>query len=82
VFNAGGKYHLVGGILETTCLGEILNFRSENAILLGKVSTSSRRIEIYLPETVNFLIGRQSSTLLETIISCPADSIVSVWRKF
>jgi len=52
---------------------KFLNFQSETAILLGKVSTSGRRIEIYLAEAFNFLLGRLTSSLLETIIIRPED---------
>jgi len=81
-FNDGGHYHLPAGWLNITCLGEILNFQSENAILLEKVSTSGRRIEIYLAEAFNFLVGRLSSTLLETVIIRPEDSIRPAGEKF
>jgi len=54
---------------------EILNIWSENANLLGKVSTSGRRIEIQLVDAQNFLVGGLSLTLVETIILRPEDKI-------
>jgi len=42
-FNAGRNSHPPAGRLNTICLREILNIRSENAILCGKVSISGRR---------------------------------------
>jgi hypothetical protein len=62
--------------------GEILSSRLEVSILLGTVSTSSRRTQIYPVETQTFLLGRLSSTLVETIISQPEDSITSASKKF
>jgi hypothetical protein len=47
-----------------------------------KVPTSGRRIEIYLAEARNFLVGGLSSTLVETIIFRPEDSILPGWEKF
>jgi len=43
---AGRNHHPPAGGFNKTYLGEILNIWSENAILLGKVSTSGWRIEI------------------------------------
>jgi hypothetical protein len=43
-----------------TYLEEIFNIQSENAIVCGEVSTAGRRIEIYLADSQNFLIGRLS----------------------
>ena len=51
-----------------TCVGEIVNFRLENAILGAKMSTSGRRFEIYLTDACNIVVGRLSSKLVETII--------------
>jgi len=76
-FNAGRNYHLSKGRFNTTCLGDILTSWLENSIDLGKVWTSSWRIEIYASETGNFLLGRLSSTLVDTLISQLADSIPS-----
>lgn len=70
-FYDGGYYHLPAGCLNITRLGEILTIRLENAIRFGKVSTSARRVEIYLVEALNFQVGILSSTLLETIIIHP-----------
>jgi hypothetical protein len=36
---SGRKYHLPAGRFNTPWLGEILNLRSENALLIVKVST-------------------------------------------
>ena len=46
------------------------------------VPTSGRRIEIYLAAARNFLLGGLSSTLVETLIFRPEDSIPSGWEKF
>jgi len=43
-FNGGREYHLSGGRFNIVWLGELLNFRSEDAILWGKVSASGQRI--------------------------------------
>jgi hypothetical protein len=37
--NAGRKYHIPAGRFNTSWLGEILNLRSENTILVAKVSS-------------------------------------------
>jgi len=47
-----------------------------------QVPTSSRSIVIYLAETKNFLVGRQSSMLVATIIFWTGDSILSGWETF
>jgi len=52
-------------------VGKTLTIRVENAILLGKFSTSGRRFEIHLAEAMNFQVGILSSTLPETIIIRP-----------
>ena len=44
-FNAGRNYHLPAGRLNTTSLGDIVNIRSQNTILRGKVSISGQRIQ-------------------------------------
>ena len=44
--------------------------------LLGKIQLSGRRIEIYIAEPGSFLLKRLSSTLVETIIFRPEDSML------
>jgi len=106
--NPGRNHHLPAGGLNKTYPGEILNIRSENAILCWKVSrsgwkinfgmdsqhlvgeccarltvaTSGWKIEISLAEARKCLDGGLSSTLLETIIFRPEDSILPGWVKF
>jgi len=80
--NTSRKNYLPAGCLNMTCLGEILNFRSESAFVLGKVSTSGCRIEIYLTEAQNFLVCWLSSRLVQTIILLPEDEIPSACEKF
>ena len=46
------------------------------------VPTSGRRIEIYLAEARKYLFGGLSSTLVETIIFRPEDSILPGCAKF
>jgi hypothetical protein len=81
-FNMDRNYGLPARTLNIICLGGILNFRSEHAILLGKVSASGRRIEMHLGEARNLLVGGQNSTLLATIIFRPDDYILHAWQKF
>jgi len=81
-FKAGRYYHLPVGRFNTICLREVLNFQSENAILLEEDSTSGRRIEIYLAEACNCAVRRLSSTVAESIIFQAEDSILSAWDKF
>jgi len=81
-FKAGRYYHLPVARFNTICLREVLNFQSENAILLEEDSTSGRRIEIYLAEARNFPVGRLSSTVAESIIFRAEDSILSALEKF
>jgi len=76
------NHHPPAVALIKTYLGEILNIRSENAILLGKVWLSGRRIEIWLPDARRFLVGLLRWTLVETIILCPQDGIRPTLEKF
>jgi hypothetical protein len=46
-----------------------------------KVQTSGRKIEIYIAESRNILVGGLSSTLVETIIFLPEDSTLPRWEK-
>jgi len=46
------------------------------------VPTSGRRIKIYVAAARNFLVRGLSSTLVETIIFQPEDSILPGWEKF
>jgi len=81
-FKDGRYHHLPVGRFNTISLREVLNFQSENAILLEEDSTSGRRIEIYLAEARNFPVGGLSSTVAESIIFRAEDSILSAWEKF
>jgi len=49
---------------------------------VGKFQLSGSRIEIYLAESVSFLLERLGSILVETIISLPGDYVKSSWEKF
>ena len=46
------------------------------------VPTSGRKIEIYLAAARNFLVRGLSSTLVESIIFRPEDSVLPGWEKF
>jgi len=72
-FNNDRNYHLLARKLNILHLGKILNFRSEHAILIGKVPASGRKIQMYLAEVRNFLVGRLNSILVATIIFRPDD---------
>jgi hypothetical protein len=79
-------------------LVETIIFRPEDSILPGwaKFSTSGRRkqflllkfqlfgrrSEIYLAEPGSYLLERLSSTLVETDIFRPEDSMLPAWQKF
>jgi len=76
MFKASRNLLLPAGRLKGTCTGEIFNFQSENAILLGKVPTSDSRIELYLAQARNFLVERLSSKLADIICFRPEDSIL------
>jgi hypothetical protein len=54
----------------------------ENAILVGKDSTSGWKFEISLPEALNFPGERQTSSVVEIIIFRAEDVILSTWEKF
>jgi len=63
-------------------LGEIFNFWSENAILLGKFPTSESRIELYLAQARNLLVERLSLMTADTITLRQVDSILFAQEKF
>jgi hypothetical protein len=85
-----------GGLSST--LVESIIFRPEDAILPGcaKFSTAGRRTqfllrkfqlfgrrsEIYLAQPGSYLLERLSSTLVETDIFRPEDSMQPAWEKF
>jgi len=50
--------------------------------LLPKIQLFRRRSEIYLAEPGSYLLERLSSTLLESNIFRPEDSMPSAWEKF
>jgi hypothetical protein len=50
--------------------------------VFGIVSASGWRIEMYLAEAQNRLVGRLNSILLATIIFRPDDKIIPAWEKF
>jgi hypothetical protein len=62
---------------KSLCLSEIVNNRSTSAIIDGKYSISDRRGEIYLAQAGNFVVGRLSSTVVESIIFQLVDAIQS-----
>jgi hypothetical protein len=85
-FKGGRNYHLPAGRFNTTWLGKIVNLRSENAILVEKVSTF--RAEKWDPpcRTWELSTGKaefnagwnwHSVILVETIISRPENLILS-----
>jgi hypothetical protein len=53
------------------CLGEILNFQSDHAVLFEKVSASGWRIKMYLVEVSKLPVGRLNSTQVVTGIFRP-----------
>jgi len=73
-FNTDRNYPLPARRLSIICLGELLNFRSEHAILFGKVSSSGQRIKMSLVEPQTILVRRLNSTLVATII-CKLDDV-------
>jgi hypothetical protein len=67
--NTDRNHHPPAGRFNATSLGEIINFRSENAIPLGTDSTIWPENWDLPAEAGSFLLEQHSSILVETIIS-------------
>jgi hypothetical protein len=96
IYIAVARKCLVGGV--SSMLLETIIFRPEDSILPGwaKFSTSGRRTkfllpkfhifgrrsEIYLEKPGSYLLERFGSTLAETNIFWPEDSMLPAWEKF
>jgi len=75
-FNAGRNSHILARGLITTWVEDIFNFQSENALLLGKVSTSNNTIEPFLAPAQNISVKRETLMLADTLNVLPQAAII------
>jgi len=81
-FKLDRTYHLPAGTLNIPGCEKIPTSGWRIQFFVGKFQRSGQRIKIYIAETGSYLLERLSSTLAETIIFRPEDSMPQAWGKF